>query len=231
MRPNAASHPPLRRKRQGEIPIHILIVAHGSPPSADLLETLRGKADLVVATDGAADFLQSIGCAPHVVLGDFDSISPAALEAMDPARVQPAPDQDASDLEKAIAWALARGARTITITGATGGRLDHALTNMSILVKYAHEAMTIVEDWGSARAVKGEAAIEGAPGDILSLIAFAPARGVTLTGVRWPLHNDALAPGSRGVSNQFTEPVAGISVEEGVLIAVHLPKPDGRAAP
>ena len=45
-------------------------------------------------------------------------------------------DQEASDLDKAIAYARERGAGRITVTGAGGGRIDHALTNVSILMRH-----------------------------------------------------------------------------------------------
>ncbi|MGC8666658.1 MAG: thiamine diphosphokinase [Chthonomonadales bacterium] len=207
--------------------MRILIVANGSPPSARLLETLRAQADLTIATDGAAEVLRSLGSGADVVMGDFDSLSSEILEQMDPSILKPAPDQNASDLEKAVVWALQRGAQTVTITGATGRRLDHTLTNMSILVKYAGEPIRIVEDWGDARAVVGEATVEGTPGDTLSLILFAPAKGVTLTGVRWALDGESLSPGSRGVSNEFTEPAARIRVAQGTLLALHLHRVTG----
>jgi len=157
-----------------------------------------------------------------VILGDFDSLTPEFLNQMPGDIVQPAPNQDASDLDKAIEWALQHGACRITITGATGGRVDHTLTNISILMKYAGHAVRIVEDWGEAQIITREATIQGTPGDTLSLVLFAPAKGVSLTGVRWVLHDEDLAPGSRGVSNEFTETAAHIRVREGTVLAVHL---------
>jgi thiamine pyrophosphokinase len=44
-----------------------------------------------------------------------------------------APSPDATDLQKAIDFALARGATQIDIAAAGGGRADHALANLSVL--------------------------------------------------------------------------------------------------
>ena len=64
--------------------------------------------------------------------------------------------------------------------------------------------------------------VHGEPGQTLSLIArLGAARGVDITGVRWPLHNATLeADSSLGISNEFVEPVARVSVGEGVLVVV-----------
>ena len=70
--------------------------------------------------------------------------------------------------------------------------------------------------------------LAGAPGERLSLLAVGgPASGVTTTGLRWPLADDTLEPGSsRGVSNEFTGTEAAISLTSGVLLAI---APDPRS--
>src|SRR5262245_20207474 len=127
--------------------MHVLILANGEQPSRELLARLREEADLFLAADGAANALPALGLAPDVVLGDFDSLMPAARDQMNGAAYIHVHDQEASDLDKAIAYACERGARRITVTGAGGGRMDHTLTNLSLLVKY-HPAceVRIVEE-------------------------------------------------------------------------------------
>lgn len=199
--------------------MNVLILAHGDPPSEDLLTRLRQEADLFIATDGAANHLEN---EPDVVLGDFDSLSVEAKTRFPSANFVHAPDQDSSDLDKAIAYAVNQGATRITILGAAGGRVDHALTHVSLLVKYADSDIRLLDDSGETRLIQGIAEIEGEIGDTLSLIAFAHAEGVSAEGVRWPLKEETLLPGSRGVSNVMTEPVARISLRSGFLIACHL---------
>src|SRR5215510_8577350 len=116
--------------------MNVLILANGEQPSSSLLARLRAEADLFLAADGAANALADLDCAPDVVLGDFDSLRPGVSERLAQAAFVPVLDQEASDLDKAIAYARERGARRITLTGAGGGRMDHTLTHISLLLKY-----------------------------------------------------------------------------------------------
>jgi len=203
--------------------MHALILAHGQAPSDALLERLREEADLFIVTDGAANDLAARGLLPDVVLGDFDS-----LDANTPGRLPNtafvrAEDQEASDLDKAITYARERGATRVTVAGAGGGRIDHTLTSIALLLKFYPETdVRLVDDSGEVRVVSSAAEFHGQAGDILSLIAFAPAEGVTAEGVLWPLSNEWLHPGSRGVSNVLVAETARVSVRSGLLIACHL---------
>lgn len=200
----------------------VLICANGEPPSAASLARLRTAHDLCIATDGAADWLLRMGQAPDRVLGDMDSASPDALASLPDGTVEPTPDQEACDLEKAARWCLARGATAITVVGATGHRFDHTLTTVSILLALHQEADLRVVNGGSVtRACSSHMAVFGSPGDRLSLTAMAPARGVSLSGVRWPLRGETLLPGSRGVSNVMTAATAEVTVEHGVVLVTH----------
>jgi thiamine pyrophosphokinase len=69
----------------------------------------------------------------------------------------------------------------------------------------------------------GEATLEGESGDLVSLLPLGgDARGVTASGLAWPLEGDTLRFGfSRGVSNEITAPMVRIEVQEGYLLVVH----------
>ena len=48
-----------------------------------------------------------------------------------------------------------------------------------------------------------------------------PARGVTTTGLLYPLHSEDLVPGTtRGVSNELVSDPATVTLTGGVLVAV-----------
>lgn len=202
--------------------MHALILAHGEPPSHGLLVRLWEEADLTIVTDGAANDLPARGLLPDVVLGDFDSLDANMRGRLPNTLFVRADDQEASDLDKALAYACERGAARATVAGAGGGRLDHTLTNASLLFKYGpHMDVRLVDDQGEARVVGRPAEIRGRIGDRLSLIAFAPVEGVTAEGVLWPLRDEPLAPGSRGVSNVLVAETARVSVRSGLLIVCH----------
>lgn len=93
-------------------------------------ETLLNLAEhkKIIALDGAANILMSLDIKPDIILGDFDSISESTKLYYECAGVQVvrAPDQNFTDLQKAILHADDLSATAIHIACALGGdRLDH----------------------------------------------------------------------------------------------------------
>ena len=203
-----------------------LIIAHGIRPSKALIKALIRTSDLVMVTDGAANWMIPAGLRPQIVFGDFDSLRPGLTDQHPEVQFVIAPSQEASDLDKAVAHAMELGAASIQITGAGGGRIDHTLGNVSLLLKYRGIEIRLVDDHGVTTAIESEATFEGQIGDTLSLIPFEPVRIGFTRGLKWPLQDEDLLPGTRGVSNRFTESTAVVGVDSGTLIACHLRNPD-----
>ena len=108
-----------------------------------------------------------------------------------------------------------------------GGRLDQALANLLLLARpeWASAWLRMVDGNQTAWPLRSgqEAAIEGSPGDLLSLVPLSPiVSGVTLEGVEWPLRAANLYFGSTlTISNRLTGPVAHLCLEEGLVLVVH----------
>ena len=64
--------------------------------------------------------------------------------------------------------------------------------------------------------------LAGTPGELLSLLpVHGPVEGVVTDGLLYPLRDEDLPAGStRGVSNEFVEHAASVSVRSGTLLAV-----------
>jgi len=187
-------------------------------------------ADLLVGVDGGAAKWLTLGIVPHLVTGDFDSLTPEVLGALAAggARIHPTPDQDFTDLDKALSHVLSEeGASGVRIFGATGGRLDHTFAVLSALIKYGRSGADIrlVDHIGETWLVDGETTISGEtlPGRIVSLLALGEVTGIHTTGVRWPLEGESLQPGVRdGTSNEATETTITVRVGAGdLLVMVH----------
>jgi len=206
--------------------MHALVLANGTPPSPLLLERLYSESDLFLAADGAANLLLSLDLPPHIILGDFDSLSDEARCQFVKSELVEATDQEASDLDKALSFLVERGATQVTVTGALGGRIDHSLTNISLLLKYGSSFdMRIVEDQGSLYLLRDRVDLEGAEGDTVSIVVFETVRGVNTEGLAWPLENATLHPGSRGVSNRLVGNRATITVHEGLAVVCQMSQP------
>jgi thiamine pyrophosphokinase len=196
-----------------------LVVADGELPSGRLMRELAGGADLVVAADGGADKALSAGLRVDAVVGDLDSLSLEARAVIPPGSLHHAPSADETDLQKAIEFALARGATAIDIAAAGGGRADHALANLSVLTVYRRRAaLRVVDDLFEVELVDGEVSIDAPPGTVVSLVAIGLARGVTTRGLRWNLSDYTLAFSPYGVHNEVEQPPATVSVESGDVL-------------
>ena len=207
----------------------VVVVASGAGPSV----TVPG-ASTVIAADGGLDRATALGLDVDVVIGDLDSVSAGALAAAEAAgaRVVRHPEaKDATDLELALDEAVRLGARSVLLVASAEGRLDHLLGSLVLLGAEPYAAIELDAIVGDAlvHVVRGERALRGSPGELLSLIAVGgPATGVVTSGLDFPLASETLRPGSsRGLSNVFTATEARVALDAGVLLAI---RPDAAEA-
>ena len=203
-----------------------LVFAGGEPVDAEGAARLP-DAVFTVAADSGVEHALALGRHVDLVVGDFDSADPAALDAAvaGGAEVRRYPaEKDQSDLELALHAARAAGATHVIVVGGSGGRLDHFLANVLLLASPSFADIDIEArlDDTLITVIHRAARLSGAPGDLCSLLAAGgPARGVRTTGLLYPLDGEDLLPGStRGLSNELAEPFATVSIEHGTLLAV-----------
>jgi thiamine pyrophosphokinase len=208
------------------VTMEALVFAGGDPLDPRWHDVLPKDA-WIVAADSGLELVHALGRHADLVVGDFDSVTEPTLERArtNGTEVEQHPtDKDATDLELALAATVLTGATRVTVVGAGGGRLDHFLANALLLVSPAWESFELhaLIDDAHVAVVRDLVHLRGPLGSIVSLLAPSGlATGVTTSGLRWPLLNDALFTGStRGVSNEMTERVATVSLHDGVLLAI-----------
>lgn len=207
--------------------MNALIVLGGDAPGRVLLESCMRQADLIIAADRGLEAFCNVGLMPDLLLGDMDSVDRAVLERMaSHTQIERLPcEKDDTDGVHALDAAIARGAQRITILGALGGRMDHAMANLMLLVRaYRHGVMAeILDEQVRIARVCGEAVLHGAKGDTVSLLPAGEVTGVTLEGFYYhasePLSFDFSYP--LGVSNVVTEDFARVTVQSGDLLLFH----------
>jgi thiamine pyrophosphokinase len=212
----------------------VIVVSNGIAPG-ELDGVGLPAAGYVIAADGGAATALELGLRVDELIGDLDSVSAQvqARVAGAGARVRRFPvAKDATDLELALAAAvsLEPAPRRVIVLGGAGGRLDHLLAGALLLAAPQWAGVdathTQVEAWlGRAKVtvVRDRAELAPfAPGALVTLLAVGGvARGVTTSGLRYPLDGHDLVPGTTlGVSNEFTSAMATVSVTGGVLLAV-----------
>lgn len=212
-----------------------LIITGGKIDPAFARDFLREKgalADCVVSVDGGLEVTRALGLVPDAIVGDFDSVHQEILEEY---RKNPEilwdvhrPEKDETDTELTINTAIKLGCARLMILGATGGRLDHELSNIHLLklcLDLGVEAF-LYDAWnkvylldGGKRFVRGETY-----GTYVSFIPLTErVRGITLRGFKYPLTGKDLTVGVEAglcVSNEVKEEEAFISFESGILICV-----------
>lgn len=206
--------------------MNALIVLGGDAPGDRLLESCASCADLTIAADKGLEPFAHAGIMPDLLLGDMDSVSEQVLESMqDHTQIERLPcEKDDTDGVHALDTAIARGAGRITILGALGGRMDHAMANLMLLVRAQRRGVfaEILDEHVRISCVSGEALISGAKGDTVSLLALGDVQGVSLKGFYYPLVGcDMDSSYPLGISNVVVSDEASVSVCGGDLLLFH----------
>ena len=207
--------------------MNVVLVANGpfEEICPERLQKSVTDAGATIGIDGGTRTLTRLGLSPTHVTGDFDSLRADELAELraNGAVIVPTPDQDYTDLDKALRFAFEElGAASATVFGATGGRLDHLYSVLSVLIKYGRRHnVRLIDRIGVLFPIREPVTMAGADlvGRTLSLMALGPVVGVTTTGVAWPLTGERLAPGERdGTLNVVTEETVTISCASGDLL-------------
>lgn len=182
-----------------------------------------------VGVDRGTLTLLNHGLTPIRAFGDFDSVTLDEWQTIQKSGIPLetyTPEKDATDLELALDWALEQAPEVCYLVGATGGRLDHSLMNLQLLVKGVDHATSLflVDKQNIVTLLKsGSYNIVKRPDfDYISFIAYTPkVSGLTLDGFKYNLKEHVLNWGSSlCISNVLTDPHAVVCFEEGLLLLV-----------
>jgi thiamine pyrophosphokinase len=155
----------------------------------------------IIAADAGIGHAPMLGLTPELWVGDFDSVPanlPSVLASV-PRQVFPA-EKDKTDGELAIAAALERGATSLVLAGAFGGkRADHAFLHLALGVRLAEAGSKVLLTSGAQEGIPllpGKAGFDYADGTLFSVLGFSDLSGLTVTGAKWPLNHVQVAFGS-----------------------------------
>ncbi len=205
-----------------------ILFANGLVPDAKSLGLAIADTDLLVGVDGGTEHCLAMGLAPHVVVGDMDSLAgeQRARLTREGVRMDVHPvAKDKTDLELAMDLAVEEGVREVLVVGVWGGRLDQSLANMLLLGRYAGRLrvrFTDGKEHGAVLVGADELEIQDAQGSVCSLV---PVSGlvdrVTVDGMQYPLRNALIHQGDTlAVSNRITSPRASVGIGQGILVVV-----------
>ncbi len=185
-----------------------LIIANGEWPPESIWLPLTAQSKCVIACDGAAAQCIENDVKMDVVIGDMDSLSEhdeVRLRDDDNVAFVRQTSQEENDLVKAMKWSIKQGAESIEVFGIEGGDFDHQFAAILSLCEVPfntriHTSQSIIQRVGKLPLTLHS--IE--KNTSFSLFAVGPVEGVNLTGAEWPLSNQTLSPGTRGIHNKST---------------------------
>lgn len=182
----------------------------------------------VIAADGGIRHAEPLNIAPDLWIGDFDSSDPPLLQQYNHIPHQKfSEDKVKSDGELALERALSLNPQRLVLFGALGGtRTDHVLFNILGALRLAKDhpdtEIALTGDKQIAFPL-----IEGKMEDIsryagktISVVPFSDLRGLTITGVRWPLDAVDVALGSTHTLSNIIATDATLCLSFGHAIAI-----------
>lgn len=175
-------------------------------------------APIIVAADGGADHALAVGRDVAAVIGDLDSVSDAAKKAFAD-RLYFVDEPDTTDFQKVLARV---DAPLFLACGFLGGRLDHTLAVLNVLVRFAAKRVILLSDDDVVFLCPPELNMSLPVGARFALLPLGDAR-VTTRGLRWDLVDADLHPARLvSSSNEVASPDVRILAEGPVVITLPL---------
>jgi len=186
-----------------------LIIANGASCSFELLGQLLEWSPVVVVLDNAIDRVLQLDIKVDVLLGDFDGDFDPEIykEKQYPLEIVHAPNQEKTDLEKALDYLVEKGHKAVNIVWATGKRADHTLANITNIVSYRDKIkIVIIDDHSKIFLLPKRFEKWYTANTPISLIPVGKVTGITSQNLFYSLQNDDLILGYRlGNSNHVAQ--------------------------
>ncbi|MBN2538507.1 MAG: thiamine diphosphokinase [Deltaproteobacteria bacterium] len=193
-----------------------------------LYDEIRSVGDpVIICADGAAQRLKELDIVPDFIVGDMDSVDEDTLryfETKGSRIIRHPADKDETDTQLALECAFEMNPDGIRIFGALGGRVDHMLANISLLVLCAKRGIDarIIDKQCELFVIDDLCVIDGKEGETVSLLPLSSkVSGIQLEGFRYPLTDAVMEIGvPYGISNRLIGTRGTISVKSGYLLVI-----------
>ena len=204
-----------------------VLVAAGQICDYERTKSFLQPDDFFIFCDGGLTHAEGLCVEPDVIVGDFDSCSSEDLARWKDSceTVRLPREKDDTDTLFAVKLALERGFDNFLLLGAMGGRFDHAMGNVSILLYLdgIGKKAVLVDDYSQMQIVGKEPFYIKDSCSYFSVLTVAgDVSGVNIKNAKYPLKNAKLSADFQlGISNEVLPgKVAEVSVENGRLLVV-----------
>ena len=210
----------------------MLVLDGELPPLSMVLEMARG-AERRICTDGVARHLEFLDPPLDTIIGDLDSLAEDVSRFAELGiEIVHDPDQYSNDFEKALSYLIQHEARHVLILGLSGKRMDHTLTNISVMKRFVDRftSLVAIDQYGLSYFVCGPVErhkIEAKEGTLVSLTPIYEAHGVMTEGLYYPINGTSMRFGEQeGMSNIVSDAAgAFVSLESGALMVTIVTNP------
>ena len=199
-----------------------IIVGGADINNYDFIRESLQSDDYVIFCDSGLKHLSALQVKPSLIVGDFDSHENPHLDTE--TIVLPC-EKDDTDTVYAMKEAIKRGFDTFLLIGVVGGRLDHTLGNISMLLYLDSHGCkgTIIDDYSEMEIISSAPAYIEDKYEFFSLLNITGcAKGITIQNAKYPLDDGEITCEYQyGVSNEvFPGKTAIVSVREGKLLLI-----------
>jgi len=197
----------------------IAIIADGE--KIDNIKKILEDVDVIIAADGGANICRTCEVNPDYIVGDLDSITPENIKHFSKSKFIEIKEQDNTDLQKAINYAVKLNPKSIKIISAFGKRADHSLANILIFQNYSEQIpLEIYDNFGVMKFYSpGEHNIALHIGQTISFFSLFPVEGLFLKGFKYSVRDTYNSNNFIGISNVAIEQNCTIKFSKGKMIS------------
>lgn len=177
-----------------------------------------------IGVDRGAYMLAKLNQSMVAAIGDFDSVSKTQYRLIEQYAQhidRLSTQKKETDMEVALNYAIQQGYNDILIMGGLGGRLDHSLANIMLLMRH-RQSNIILQDDDHRIQVLPPGVYEVAPQQFKYLSFFAYVDAVfSVSGVAYPVSQKKLLLGDvYAISNEILSETATVVITEGLLVMI-----------
>ncbi len=197
----------------------IAIIANGQPIYRERMLQKLDDVHAIIAADGGANTCRLLDITPDYIIGDMDSISPESRNAFNHSFYVEAEDQNFTDMQKAIDYAISMDPGKIKIFSAFGRRSDHSFSNLLIFANNSIPVpFEVFDEFGVLSLLpSGKHSVSGVPGQTVSLFSLGPVENLRLSGFKYRVEGKSYDPVFIGTSNEFLQKTALVEFTSGQL--------------
>ena len=180
------------------------------------------EGDFYICCDSGLKHREGLDIVPDLIVGDFDSYENPQLNIE---TITLPREKDDTDTVFAVKEALSRGFQDFLLVGVIGGRLDHTLGNVSLLLMLDAQGKTAtaLDDFSEMEIVSGQPVQIQDCYTYFSLLNISgTAQSITIKNAKYPLDDaEITCEYQYGISNEVLPgKIAVVTVNQGRLLLI-----------